>query len=683
MKLNDSIQYLKGIGEARAKLFSRLGIRTIRDLLYHLPRTYEDRSQIKNISDLMDGDFVCISGRLADEIKSYRTRSRLSVTQTSISDGTGIMRVVWFNAPYISATLKEGADFTFYGKAIYKGQFFEMVNPVVDANSSGKKTGKIIPFYPLSSGLAQNNIRSAIEQAFLSLDEMPADIIPDKVIKSNHLLPLSSALKNIHAPETLDVFENARERLAFEELFILQTGILLMRDERFKHDAVPIKNVKCVADFAQSLPFALTNAQKRVINEICSDLRQSVPMNRLVQGDVGSGKTIVAASAIFAAVNSGFQAALMAPTEILAMQHYKNFTNLFSKFGFKTVFLSGGMSAQDRRQALAAIKDGSANIVVGTHAIITDKVIFNNLALVITDEQHRFGVRQRSQLTEKGINAHTLVMTATPIPRTLSLILYGDLDISVIDELPPGRKKIETISADSSSRDRINEFIIKNINDGRQAYIVCPLIEESEALTAKSVTEYADSLKKGAFKNYSVGVLHGKLKPSERNDVMSRFANGEIDILVSTTVIEVGVDVPNATIMIIENSERFGLSQLHQLRGRIGRGKHQSYCILFCDGGKIAKERVKIMCQTNDGFKISEKDLLLRGPGEFFGVRQHGLPELKIANLSTDMHILKRAKDSAQQLIQEDPSLNKIENHPLKNAIFARFSEVGDKKMLN
>ena len=683
MKLNDSIQYLKGIGEARAKLFSRLGIRTIRDLLYHLPRTYEDRSQIKNISDLMDGDFVCISGRLADEIKSYRTRSRLSVTQTSISDGTGIMRVVWFNAPYISATLKEGADFTFYGKAIYKGQFFEMVNPVVDANSSGKKTGKIIPFYPLSSGLAQNNIRSAIEQAFLSLDEMPADIIPDKVIKSNHLLPLSSALKNIHAPETLDVFENARERLAFEELFILQTGILLMRDERFKHDAVPIKNVKCVADFAQSLPFALTNAQKRVINEICSDLRQSVPMNRLVQGDVGSGKTIVAASAIFAAVNSGFQAALMAPTEILAMQHYKNFTNLFSKFGFKTVFLSGGMSAQDRRQALAAIKDGSANIVVGTHAIITDKVIFNNLALVITDEQHRFGVRQRSQLTEKGINAHTLVMTATPIPRTLSLILYGDLDISVIDELPPGRKKIETISADSSSRDRINEFIIKNINDGRQAYIVCPLIEESEALTAKSVTEYADSLKKGAFKNYSVGVLHGKLKPSERNDVMSRFANGEIDILVSTTVIEVGVDVPNATIMIIENSERFGLSQLHQLRGRIGRGKHQSYCILFCDGGKIAKERVKIMCQTNDGFKISEKDLLLRGPGEFFGVRQHGLPELKIANLSTDMHILKRAKDSAQQLIQEDPSLNKIENHPLKNAIFARFSEVGDKKILN
>ena len=683
MKLNDSIQYLKGIGEARAKLFSRLGIRTIRDLLYHLPRTYEDRSQIKNISDLMDGDFVCISGRLADEIKSYRTRSRLSVTQTSISDGTGIMRVVWFNAPYISATLKEGADFTFYGKAIYKGQFFEMVNPVVDANSSGKKTGKIIPFYPLSSGLAQNNIRSAIEQAFLSLDEMPADIIPDKVIKSNHLLPLSSALKNIHAPETLDVFENARERLAFEELFILQTGILLMRDERFKHDAVPIKNVKCVADFAQSLPFALTNAQKRVINEICSDLRQSVPMNRLVQGDVGSGKTIVAASAIFAAVNSGFQAALMAPTEILAMQHYKNFTNLFSNFGFKTVFLSGGMSAQDRRQALAAIKDGSANIVVGTHAIITDKVIFNNLALVITDEQHRFGVRQRSQLTEKGINAHTLVMTATPIPRTLSLILYGDLDISVIDELPPGRKKIETISADSSSRDRINEFIIKNINDGRQAYIVCPLIEESEALTAKSVTEYADSLKKGAFKNYSVGVLHGKLKPSERNDVMSRFANGEIDILVSTTVIEVGVDVPNATIMIIENSERFGLSQLHQLRGRIGRGKHQSYCILFCDGGKIAKERVKIMCQTNDGFKISEKDLLLRGPGEFFGVRQHGLPELKIANLSTDMHILKRAKDSAQQLIQEDPSLNKIENRPLKNAIFARFSEVGDKKILN
>lgn len=684
MKLNDNIQYLKGIGEARAKLFGKLGIKTISDLLYYLPRTYEDRSQIKNISDLMDGDFVCISGRLSQEVKSYRTRSRLSVTQTSISDGTGIMRVTWFNAPYISATLKEGADFILYGKAIYKGQFFEMVNPVIEScTTPGKKTGKIVPIYPLSSGLSQNNLRSAIEQAFSSLDEMPPEIIPDEIVSRNNLMPLSAALRCIHMPDSPNNFEDARLRLAFEELFVLQSGILLMRDERFNHTATPIKDVKCVADFAKSLPFELTNAQKRVINEICLDLRQPIPMNRLVQGDVGSGKTIVAASAIFAAVNSGFQAALMAPTEILAMQHFKTFTKLFSQFGFKTVFLSGGMSASERKQVLSSVKDGSANIVVGTHAIITDKVSFKNLSLVITDEQHRFGVKQRTSLTEKGLNAHTLVMTATPIPRTLSLILYGDLDISVIDELPPGRKKIETLSADEGMRDRINEFIIKNINAGRQAYIVCPLIEESETLTAKSVTEYAASLKAGVFANLSVGVLHGRLKPQERNEVMSRFANGEIDILVSTTVVEVGVDVPNATVMLIENSERFGLSQLHQLRGRIGRGEHQSYCILLCEGGKIAKERVKIMCKTNDGFKISEKDLQLRGPGEFFGVRQHGLPELKIANLSTDMHLLKMTKDVAHQLISDDPTLCKEKNQPLRKAILDRFSEVGNIKILN
>lgn len=683
MKLKDSIQYVKGIGEARAKLFAKLGIFTAEDLLLYLPRTLEDRSEVKTIAELSDGETVCVRAVLASGVKSYRAPSRVSVTQATVSDGANLMKVTWFNSPYISNTLKSGGEFTFFGKAIYRGQYFEMINPVTESESGNKKTGKILPIYPSTKGLGQTNIRNAVENVLTSLTELPKDIMPESVLKEHQLMPLLPALKSLHMPKSAEDFENARRRLAFDELLVLQTGIHILGDERKNYTATPIKNVKCIADFAKTLPFELTNAQKRVINEIAADLTRPVPMNRLVQGDVGSGKTIVAAAAMYAAAKSGFQSIMMAPTEILANQHFKNLKNLFNPLGFETVLLNGGMTAGEKREALEKISSGTAQIIVGTHALISDGVSYKNPALVITDEQHRFGVRQRTLLTEKGFGAHTLVMTATPIPRTLSLILYGDLDVSVIDELPPGRKPIETIAATEKQRKRVFDFVAKKVDEGRQAYIICPLIEESEALSAKSAVEYAESLKKSVFKNYSLAVLHGRLKPLERKEIMDKFSMGEIDILVSTTVIEVGVDVANATVMIIENAERFGLSQLHQLRGRIGRGSHESYCIMFSEGGKIAEERMNIMCKTCDGFKISEKDLELRGPGEFFGVRQHGLPELQAANLATDMELLSRAKAAAEKLLAKDPGLKNPENRLLKERIRSKFSEVSENGILN
>ncbi len=684
MKPETSIQFLKGIGEARAKAFSRLGISTIHDLLFHFPRGLEDRSEIKTISELMDGETVCVRGQLAGDIRTYRPRGRKSVTQTKVSDGSQIMRVTWFNAPYIAQTLQNGGEFTFYGKVSYKGNYFEMTNPVTEAVSGeSKKTGKILPVYPSTSGLSQDQIRVAATTALKELEKALPDILPDGIRREYGFKTLMESLVDLHIPKSFEAFENARQRFAFEELLVLQIGIRLMGDERKNYHATPISDVKCIQDFAKSLPFQLTNAQKRVVNEICTDIRKNTPMNRLVQGDVGSGKTIVAAAAMYAAAKNGYQAVLMAPTEILAIQHYKNLSKLFSEFGMETVLLCGGMSAPEKRKSKEKIKSGSAQIIVGTHALITDDTLFKNAALVITDEQHRFGVRQRLALTEKGLNAHTLVMTATPIPRTLSLILYGDLDVSVIDELPPGRKPIETYHVGERKRKSAYEFLRKNINEGRQAYIVCPLIEESEALTAKAAVEYAENLKKTVFPDLSVEVMHGKLKGAERQDIMSRFSSGNVHILVSTTVIEVGVDVPNATVMMIENAERFGLSQLHQLRGRIGRGSHDSYCIMFSEGGKIADERMKIMCETNDGFKISEKDLELRGPGEFFGIRQHGLPELKVANLSTDMHIVSKAKTAAENLLLLDPNLEAPENHGLLNRVREKFLEVSENGILN
>lgn len=683
MKLYDSVKFIKGIGEKRAKTFEKLGIFTVSDLLYHLPRDYEDRSAVKNICDVMDGETVCVVGTLTGFPRAFRSRGRVHVTQAAISDGTAIMRITWFNAPYVEKALG-GGEFVFYGTVNFREGKVEMVNPTYEPyDGRGRKTGRIVPIYPLTAGLTQHAVRGAVENALAGLDEEIKNTVPETIRKKCALITSEEAIREIHNPTSFEMFQRARYALAFEELLVMQTGIHMMKGNRTKYRCDAFSDVKCVAEFAKSLPFELTSAQKRVINEICADLRQSVPMNRLVQGDVGSGKTVCAAAAMFAAVRSGFQAAMMAPTEILAVQHYNTFSKMFEKWGIEVALVTGGKS-KAKTETLERIGRGEIKIVVGTHAVLTEGVKFSNLALAITDEQHRFGVKQRAVLSEKGKNVHTLVMTATPIPRTLSLILYGDLDVSVIDELPPGRKEVKTYALGENMRERVNKFIISKIGEGRQVYIVCPLVEESELMEAKAATEYAQSLSEGCFKNYRIGVLYGKMKSKEKDNLMKSFAGGEIDILVSTTVIEVGVDVPNASVMVIENAERFGLSQLHQLRGRIRRGVYEAFCIMFCkSGGEIARERMKIMCETNDGFKISEKDLLLRGPGEFFGVRQHGLPELKIANLADDMEVLKMAGTAAEEIISGDRELKSAANKNLLERVMKRFEEVGGKGIMN
>ena len=679
MKRKDSIRYLKGIGEKRAELFQKLGVFTIEDLLYHLPRGYEDRTDIRDIVDLVDGESVCVRVSLAGGIRSFRARTGARVTQANMTDGSAVMKVTWFNAPYIEKQLRSSGEWVLFGKVVFRGRVPEMINPVMeDAQKTGNTTGKIMPIYPCTAGLNQWHIRDAVQNALAALEEPLPEILPEAVRKAYGLMGIADAIRKVHEPEDFTAFEDARRRLAFEEFFIMQMGIGLAGQERRKGRAPQFSDVKCIAEFAKALPFDLTNAQKRVINEISADLRREVPMNRLVQGDVGCGKTVVAAAVMFAAVKSGFQAAMMAPTEILAKQHFETLSKLFAPWGIDVVLLVGGMKAGERREVLAKTAEGAVDIIVGTHALITEQVTYANLGLAITDEQHRFGVRQRSALTEKSENIHTLVMTATPIPRTLSLILYGDLDISLIDELPKGRKKIKTIAVDEGKRAQVNKFLLSQIDEGRQVYFICPLIEESEVIEANAVEDYLEKLKKGAFRGRRIEALHGRMKPAEKDAIMERFLQGEIQALVSTTVIEVGVDVPNASVMVIENAERFGLSQLHQLRGRVGRGQWQSYCILFCSsGGSFARQRMETMCQTDDGFKIAEKDLELRGPGEFLGTRQHGLPQTRIGDLMTDMQILKEAQGAAATMLKHDPELQNPGFAPLKGKVEETFAKMG------
>ncbi len=679
MKRKDSVRYLKGIGERRAELFQKLGITTLEELLYHLPRGYEDRTDVREIISLVEGESVCVRVSLAGGIRSFRARIGARVIQTTVTDGTGIMTVTWFHAPYVEKQLRGFEEFILFGKIGMRGRMPEMINPVIESvDRAGGKTGKIMPIYPCTAGLSQRNIRESVQTALKSLEEPLPEILPKEIRDAYGLMDLSDAMREVHMPQSFSDFEEARRRLAFEEFFIMQTGIALAGKERKKGTAPRFSNVKCIKEFADSLPFTLTLAQKRVINEISGDLLKDTPMNRLVQGDVGCGKTVVAAAVMFAAVKSGMQAAMMVPTEILAKQHFETLTRLFTPWNIKVALLTGSGKMSKKRETLDEIASGDADIIVGTHALITDKVEFANLGLAITDEQHRFGVRQRTRLSEKSEKIHTLVMTATPIPRTLSLILYGDLDISFIDELPEGRKQIKTIATDEGKREKINQFLLSQIQEGRQIYFVCPLIEESEVIEANAVEEYFKSLKRGSLKNIKAAALHGKMKASEKEEIMQHFLNGEIQALVSTTVIEVGVDVPNASVMVIENAERFGLSQLHQLRGRVGRGMWQSYCILFCtSGGTFARQRMEVMCQTNDGFKIAEKDLELRGPGEFLGTRQHGLPEMRIGNLMTDMQLLKEAQQAAQALLNNDTSLENPEYYALKNKVEESFQKLG------
>lgn len=535
--------------------------------------------------------------------------------------------------------------------------------------------GRIVPVYPLTYGLTQNKIRTVIESALNSVSGELEETLPDYILDKYKLLDTNTAIRQIHFPESFEMFNKARTRLAFEELLSMQLALLSLKNkyEINKPGIEFDKNAK-MSDIINYLPFKLTKAQLRVLEEIDRDMEDSKPMNRLLQGDVGSGKTVVALISAYKAVKSGYQVAVMAPTAILATQHLESFTEILKDTGIKCELLVSGITKKKKTEILERLSSGEIDILIGTHAILEENVVFNKLGLVITDEQHRFGVRQRSVIAEKGENPDVLVMTATPIPRTLALILYGDLDISIIDELPPNRKKIETYAVTKQMEQRINNFIAKNIDEGRQCYIVCPLVEENEEIEAKSVMEAVDTYKNHVFSNYKVEYLHGKMKPKEKDEIMDRFKNGEIDILISTTVIEVGVNVPNANIMVIENAERFGLAQLHQLRGRVGRGEYQSYCILKYKGNSsIIKERMKVISSSNDGFVISEKDLELRGSGEFFGTRQHGIPEFKIANLFEDISLLKQAQAIALEIINKDKTLDKKENEKLKKIVDKKF----------
>lgn len=668
---DSDIRFLKGVGEKRAAAFYSLGVRTVNDLLSHYPRAYEDRTAVKKIIECENNETVCIKATVSSALHKNIVRKNMTVYTLRVSDGTGFMDMVWFNMRFLEGKFKTGDTFIFYGK-VQTSPKKQMQSPIYEKPECQSQTGRIIPVYPLANGLTQNLVRTSVEHALSQTAGRLSETLPEFLRLTYNLCELNFAIQNIHFPANQEAYEAARKRFVFEELFYLQTALFSLKDRRSNEQTIPFEDTACVASFLSALPFALTGAQNRVVSEICADLGRGKPMNRLVQGDVGSGKTVVAAAAMYVAAQNGFQSAMMAPTEILAGQHYENLRGLFQPFGVEVELLTGSMGTKAKRETLERLASGASSIVVGTHALISEDVSFQKLGLVITDEQHRFGVNQRRLLSDKGSNPHTLVMTATPIPRTLALIVYGDLDISAIDELPPGRKKVDTFVVGESMRTRIQAFIRKEINAGHQAYIVCPLVEDSPQMDLKSVTEYASHLQKNIFPDLPVAFLHGKMKPSEKEDIMARFAAGVIPILVATSVIEVGVNVPNASVMVIENAERFGLSQLHQLRGRVGRGSDKAYCILFCQSRQEATlERMNIMRQTNDGFKIAEKDLELRGPGEFFGTRQHGLPPLKIANLYCDMDILKQTTEAARNLLASDPEFLHPENSGIKQKIAA------------
>ena len=622
--LNKPVQYIKNVGPTRVKLLNKLNINTLQDLISYFPRNYEDRGVAKRLSDCADGEEALIKGVAITKVQEIFAR-RLKMYKLVIRDGENPCTIIWYNQSYLKNVIKIGHTYNFFGKVEIKLGRYEMKSPIFDESGENKNTGKIIPIYPLTYGITQNTIRKIIENGVNEAYGNMEETLPDYILEKYKLMDINNSMKKVHFPENKQDFIKARYRLVFEELLSFQLALLKIK-ESYKTEEKGIefdKNVK-MSDVINTLPFKLTKAQIRVLEEIDSDMESSKPMNRLLQGDVGSGKTVVSEIAAYKAVKSGYQAAILAPTAILATQHFENFKKTLDKFGIRIELLISAITKKKKQELKERLKNGEIDILIGTHAMLEDDVIFKNLGLVVTDEQHRFGVKQRAKIASKGNNPDVIVMSATPIPRTLALILYGDLDISIIDELPPNRKKIDTFAVGKDMENRINSFITKQIEQGRQCYIVCPLVEENEEMDLKSVTELTEKLQKEIFPQFRVEFLHGKMKPKEKDEIMLKFKEKQIDILISTTVIEVGVDVPNANIMVIENAERFGLAQLHQLRGRVGRGEYQSYCILKFEGrGKVVQERMKIMCQTNDGFIISEKDLELRGSGDFFGTAQH------------------------------------------------------------
>ena len=677
VNLNKEVQFIKGVGPNRVKLLNKIGIFTLNDLITYYPREHEDRSKPKNICDLVDGEEALISAIPVSRLVEVKIRRNLTLCKLAVRDETGLCGITWYNQGYLKNSFNTHNRYKFYGKVSIKAGKFEMQSPVFDLENIDKNTGKIVPIYPLTYSLSQNTIRKIIEEGIKEVYGNLEETLPDYLIKKYKLYEINEAVKQIHFPDDFSSFNEARKRLVFEELLSMQLALLNLKNNiDSDKKGIAFDKKVLISEVINTLPFNLTKAQMRVLEEIEKDMESEKPMNRLLQGDVGSGKTVVAILSAYKAVKSGYQAAIMAPTAILATQHLESFTELLKNTGIKCELLVSGISKKKKEALLERLKSGEIDILIGTHALLEENVVFNKLGLVVTDEQHRFGVRQRSTIVSKGNNPDVLVMTATPIPRTLALILYGDLDISIIDELPPNRKKIETYAVTKGLEQRVNGFIEKNIKEGRQAYIVCPLVEENEEINAKSVMELAENYKTKIFSNYKVEYLHGKMKPKEKDEIMERFKNGEIDILISTTVIEVGVNVPNSNIMVIENAERFGLAQLHQLRGRVGRGEYQSYCILKYQGNsQIIQERMKVISSTNDGFVISEKDLELRGTGEFFGTKQHGIPEFKIANLFEDMNVLKLVQNVSLEIMNKDEKLENEENSRLRKLVDSKFGD--------
>ena len=671
-RLRDPVTILKGVGEARAKQLANLNIFTLGDLICHFPRGYEDRTRLVPIGSLTPDVPACFKAMVMNTPRTAHIRKGLDMTKVQLADTTGRLNVTFFNNRFAAEQLQYGREYIFYGAV--SGDFvgYGMTNPVFEPlGSPGITTRRVLPIYPLTAGLSNAVLLKLIAQA-LAVCDPPAEVLPEPVRREYDILPAKDAYFAIHQPKDMVQAQQAKKRLIFEEFFIFSAGLSLMRAARAEKKAVPYSNFN-MKPFYGALPFTLTGAQQRAIDEILADFGSGAPMNRLLQGDVGSGKTMVAAAAAFCAAGNGKQTALMAPTEILAEQHYASLRKLFEPLGITIDLLTGSMTAKQKREVREGLATGQTTVAVGTHALLTDATRFLDLGLVIADEQHRFGVAQRSKLSAKGEDPHLLVMSATPIPRTLALLMYGDLDVSILDELPPGRETVDTFLVGESYRSRINAFIRKQVSEGHQCFVVCPAVEENQELGVKAASAWAQTLQQTVFPDLRVALLHGQMKGAEKEEAMAAFARGEADVMVATTVIEVGVDVPNATLMVIEDADRFGLSQLHQLRGRVGRGKAKSYCILTSrNQNPETLQRLKALCKTTDGFKIAEEDLKLRGPGDFFGSRQSGLPAFRVADLSCDLVTLKQAQSASARWIEEHGT----EDTPEANALRERIGEL-------
>ena len=672
-RLSDPVTILKGVGPTKAKQLAALNIYTLEDLICHFPRGYEDRTRIVTIDKLQPDTPACFKAMVMNTPKTAHIRKGLDVTKVQVADFTGRLNLTFFNQKFTTDKLQYGKEYIFYGALTSDLFGNSMTSPVFEEiGSAPVVTRRVMPIYPLTAGLSNAAMLKAVQQA-LALCDPPAEVLPESVRRQYGILDAERAYRIIHEPASMEEAELAKKRLIFEEFFIFSAGLSLMRAARAGKKTIPYINTDLTA-FYKALPFTLTGAQQRAIADVAADMTRGTPMNRLIQGDVGSGKTMVAAAAAYLAIQNGKQAALMAPTEILAEQHCRGLTKLLEPMGIRVCLLTGGLTPKNKKLTREAIAAGDYDLIVGTHALVSDATAFRDLGLVVADEQHRFGVAQRSALSEKGADPHLLVMSATPIPRTLAIIMYGDLEVSILDELPPGRQQTDTFLVNESYRARINAFIRKQVSEGHQCFVVCPAVEENEGLDLKAATVWAETLQQTVFPDLRVALLHGQMKGAEKDAVMASFAKGEADVLVATTVIEVGVDVPNATLMVVEDADRFGLSQLHQLRGRVGRGDAKSYCILKSDNKNAdTRARLKALCATADGFKIAEEDLKLRGPGEFFGSRQSGMPVFRVANLSCDLATLKQAQLASKEWIEREGAADTREADVLRRRIGALF----------